>query len=373
MDLQAAEAAAEADGVVLVKCEGCESGFKGVFSGDGRWRSRYWSRRKKGYVQLALCDSRFEAALQLAQQLRWTSPCECPACTRAAAPPALPPPTKQEVEADAAAKRLTLAPGNGEGGYKGIVLVHNSNPRRYTVGTPLIAELALDPPGRAFETAHEAAYWLAERLGPDGSADFAAGRASWTQQEISDALLQTADGRAFGGTVSKSLFGGFACDFCPRKPAGEGCGLLFRSAHAARLQGQHCEEEAWSGGADVSWDLRHPHRGPARRMIPGGTYRCSHRTAAGGCCAFQLDGIPIYGNFEGGAGASHDAGAGGARDFAPQGDAADARGVLRGLLSPRLPGVGAQVRAGDVGRQRVGLRGRVGLPKRQEALPCWRG
>ena len=33
-------------------------------------------------------------------------------------------------------------------------------------------------------------------------------------------------------------------------------------------------------------------------MIPGGTYRCSHRTAAGGCCAFQLDGIPIYGNFD---------------------------------------------------------------------------
>ena len=31
MDLQAAEAAAEADGVVLVKCEGCASGFKGVF------------------------------------------------------------------------------------------------------------------------------------------------------------------------------------------------------------------------------------------------------------------------------------------------------------------------------------------------------
>ena len=32
MDLQAAEAAAEADGDVLVKCEGCTSGFKGVLT-----------------------------------------------------------------------------------------------------------------------------------------------------------------------------------------------------------------------------------------------------------------------------------------------------------------------------------------------------
>ena len=64
-----------------------------------------------------------------------------------------------------------------------------------------IAELALEPPGRSFETAHEAAYWLAEQLGTEGSADFAAGRASWTKEEIDDALLRTADGRAFGGTA----------------------------------------------------------------------------------------------------------------------------------------------------------------------------
>ena len=101
------------------------------------------------------------------------------------------------------------------------------------------------------------------------------------------------------GTVSKSqLFGGFACDSCARKPAGEGCGLLFRSAHAARLQGQRCEEAAWVGDAGASWDLRHPHRGPGRRLIPDGIYRCSHRTADGTCCAFALEGIPVYGNFD---------------------------------------------------------------------------
>ena len=85
MDLRAAEAAAEVDGVVLVKCAGCASGFKGVFpySKDERWRPRYYSRSKKGYVLLALCDSRFEAALQLARQLRWTSPCECPSLVHA--------------------------------------------------------------------------------------------------------------------------------------------------------------------------------------------------------------------------------------------------------------------------------------------------
>ena len=79
---------------------------------------------------------------------------------------------------------------------------------------------------------------MAEQLGPERSADFAAGRATWSQDEMVDALLQTADGRAFGGREAKSLFGGFLCDSCARKPAGEGCGLLFRSAHAARLHGQ---------------------------------------------------------------------------------------------------------------------------------------
>ena len=42
MDLQAAEAAAAEDGVVLVKCEGSASGFKGVAEHtSGRWQSRY--------------------------------------------------------------------------------------------------------------------------------------------------------------------------------------------------------------------------------------------------------------------------------------------------------------------------------------------
>ena len=33
-------------------------------------------------------------------------------------------------------------------------------------------------------------------------------------------------------------------------------------------------------------------------MIPSGTYHCTHRTSDGTCCAFALEGIPLYGNFE---------------------------------------------------------------------------
>lgn len=33
-------------------------------------------------------------------------------------------------------------------------------------------------------------------------------------------------------------------------------------------------------------------------MIPNGTYHCTHRTSDGTCCAFALEGIPLYGNFE---------------------------------------------------------------------------
>ena len=71
MDLSAAEAAAAVAGVVLVKCAGCESGFKGVFPAfrSARWRSGYWCPRRKGTLYLSECDSRFEAALQLARQL----------------------------------------------------------------------------------------------------------------------------------------------------------------------------------------------------------------------------------------------------------------------------------------------------------------
>jgi len=72
MDFSAAEAAAAVAGVVLVKCAGCESGFKGVFPAfrSARWRSGYWCPRRKGTLYLSECDSRFEAALQLARQLR---------------------------------------------------------------------------------------------------------------------------------------------------------------------------------------------------------------------------------------------------------------------------------------------------------------
>ena len=189
--------------------------------------------------------------------------------------------------------------GGDGGGYKGIQPVGPySNPPRFRVGHFVFTQLGLDQSSLTFRTPHEAAFWLAELLGPEGSADYAAGRASWAQDVITAALLQTADGRAFGGTMSRSLFGGFACDSCARKPAGEGCGLLFRSAHAARLQGQRCEEAAWVCDAGASWDLRHPHRGPGSRLIPDGIYRCSHRTANGTCCAFALEGIPLYGNFD---------------------------------------------------------------------------
>ena len=297
MDLAQAQATASSEGLVLVRCAGNSYGFKGVQAHGSGFRGCYsHGGRGQGETVTRVVGSADEAALELSRKLRWTAACDCRVCDRPAPLPAAR--DEATVLAAAAQADLTLATCGGAHGYKGVLLVDGSNPPLYTVGPSTLAQLELERPPRHFRTPHEVAFWLAERLGPEGSADFAAVRESWTADEIAAALQQTADGRAFGGTVSKSLFGGFACDSCARKPAGVGCGLLFRSAQAARLQGQRCEEAAWVGDAGASWDLRHPHRGPGSRLIPGGIYRCSHRTANGTCCAFALEGIPLYGNFD---------------------------------------------------------------------------
>ncbi|EOD28466.1 hypothetical protein EMIHUDRAFT_204349 [Emiliania huxleyi CCMP1516] len=299
MDLAEAQAAALSEGLVLVRCLGNSTGFKGVQAdGKGGFRGFYThgSKGRRSNRQLRSVGSANEAALELSRMLRWTAACQCRVCD----PPAPLPAAREEAAVVAAAAQadLTLATCGSANGYKGVDHVEGTNPKRFRVRPEMIARLGLERPPRGFRTAPEAAFWIAERLGPERSADFAAGRATWDKDEIDDALLQTADGQAFGGTMSRSLFGGFACDSCAFKPAGEGCGLLFRSAHAARLQGQRCEEAAWAGDADASWDVRHPHRGPGGRLIPDGIYRCSHRTANGTCCAFALEGIPLYGNFD---------------------------------------------------------------------------
>jgi len=132
--------------------------------------------------------------------------CDCFRCKAASCPPVAAPPTKSEVE-NQAAERLTLAQADSCSGYKHI----GNKCTRFVIKPKKLAALRsastnfVEPP-YSFATGHEAALALARLLGPARSAEEAVVTKPLTAEEVATRLMQTDNGEAFGG-----LFGGFRC------------------------------------------------------------------------------------------------------------------------------------------------------------------
>ena len=117
MDLAEAQAAAVSEGLVLVRCAGNSTGFKGVQEVAGRGFRGFYEHGSKGRKSdrfLRWVGSPNEAALELSRKLRWTAACTCRVC----APPPPSPAARDEATVVAAATQagLTLASSEGETG-----------------------------------------------------------------------------------------------------------------------------------------------------------------------------------------------------------------------------------------------------------------